>query len=219
MRQLTTDTAMDRVPRWSPDGEWVAFFSDRSGSLQLWRIHRDGSDLQQLTDHPKGASLAAWSPDGSQIAVIVAFGPGAESVLFDPNRPWSEQEVQVLPPLEGSETFLVATSWSPDGALLAGQAGYPGKGVIVYSFETGTYDRVTDFGEWPVWFPDSNRLMFVAEGKDFFVVDLHSKQPQKVFSVTRDVIGPPRLSADGRQIIFTRRVTEADIWLLTLGAE
>jgi hypothetical protein len=34
--------------------------------------------------------------------------------------------------------------------------------------------------------------------------------------VARDVIGPPRLSRDGRRMFFSRRVTEADIWLLTL---
>ena len=45
LRQLTSDPAIDRVPRWSPDGAWIAAFSDRDGSLQIWRIRPDGSDL------------------------------------------------------------------------------------------------------------------------------------------------------------------------------
>jgi Tol biopolymer transport system component len=101
--------------------------------------------------------------------------------------------------------------------MLAGQIGYPGTGVMIYSLDTESYQRLTEFGEWPVWLPDSRRLMFVSGGKDFFVVDLDAQEPQKVFSVPRDVIGPPRLSGDGRQVFFTRRVTEADVWLLTLG--
>jgi len=219
LRQLTSDDAIDRVPRWSPDGEWIAFFSDRSGSLQVWKIRRDGSDLQQLTEREDNASLVAWSPDGSQIAAMGNLGPGALVVLFDPDRPWSEQTPQVLPGVEDSGSPMVVTSWSPDAAMLAGQAGYPGAGVIVYSFDTESYQRLTDFGEWPVWLPDSRRLMFVSGGKDLFVVDLDSRETQKVFSVTRDVIGPPRLPADGSQVFFSRRVTEADIWMLTLGEQ
>ena len=34
---------------WSPDGEWIAFVSTRSGATELWAARRDGSDLHQLT--------------------------------------------------------------------------------------------------------------------------------------------------------------------------
>jgi hypothetical protein len=33
---------------------------------------------------------------------------------------------------------------------------------------------------------------------------------------TRDVLGPPRLTRDGREAYFSRRVTESDVWLVTL---
>jgi Tol biopolymer transport system component len=219
LRQLTGDEAMDRVPRWSPDGEWVAFFSDRSGTLQIWKIRRDGSDLQQLTEATPGISLLAWSPDGDRIAAIRGLSEDTRTVVFDPNRAWSEQEVQVLAAIEDGGPPMIVTSWSPDGSKLAGQAGYPGTGVTVYSFDTGSYERLTDFGEWPVWLPDSRRLLFVYEGKRFFVVDSETKETEEVYSVPRDVIGPPRLSADGTQVVFSRRVTEADIWLLTFSTE
>ncbi len=219
LRQLTGDAAMDRVPRWSPDGEWVAFFSDRSGTLQVWKIRRDGSDLLQLTEMAPGVSLLAWSPDGSKIAAMNSLGPNATTAIIDPNRSSAEQTPQILPPVQDSGPPMVVTSWSPDGTMLTGQAGYPGTGVIVYSLEEQTYNRLTDFGEWPVWLPDSRRLMFVYEGKRFFVVDRETKETEEVFSVPRDVIGPPRISGDGTQVVFSRRVTEADIWLLTSGTE
>ncbi len=219
LRQLTSDSAIDRVPRWSPSGDWIAFFSDRSGSLQLWRIRPDGSDLQQLTDHPENASLAAWSPSGSQIAVLAGLGPEPETVIFDPNRPWSGQELQTLPKAETENLRFVVTSWSSDGAMLAGQNGFTQDGIFVYSFASDSYQQLTDFGEWPVWLPGDRALMFVSGGKDFFVLTLEDPRPEKIFSVSRDVIGPPRLSKDGRQLFFTRRVTEADIWLLTSGEE
>ena len=87
---------------------------------------------------------------------------------------------------------------------------------MTYSLESHQYERLTDFGEWPIWLPDSRRVLFVANGKNFFVVDSDSKQVRKIFSVTGDVIGPPRLTRDGRTAYFSRRVTESDIWLLTL---
>lgn len=59
-------------------------------------------------------------------------------------------------------------------------------------------------------------MLFVSEGRGLFIFDTRSKQVRKIFSVTHDVIGPPRLTRDGKTAYFPRRVTESDIWLLTL---
>ncbi len=107
-------------------------------------------------------------------------------------------------------------SWSPDGARLAGQPSFSDAGIIVYTFATNTYERLTDVGEWPMWLSDSRHLLFVTGGNEFLVVDAESKEVRSVFKVTDDVLGPPRLSPNGREVYFTRRVDEADVWLLTL---
>jgi len=46
---LTGDIYKDRMPKWSTDGEQVAFYSDRSGNYEIWFINKDASDLKQLT--------------------------------------------------------------------------------------------------------------------------------------------------------------------------
>jgi hypothetical protein len=56
----------------------------------------------------------------------------------------------------------------------------------------------------------------VSGGKAFYVVDRVTRQVRKVFSVAQDVIGPPQLTRDGRTLYYSRRVTQADIWLLNL---
>ena len=56
----------------------------------------------------------------------------------------------------------------------------------------------------------------MSKGKDFFVLDTQSKEVRKIFPFVLDSIGPPRPTRDGRNIYFTRRVTDADIWLITL---
>jgi Tol biopolymer transport system component len=217
MRQLTSDSATDRLPRWSPDGKWIACFSDRSGHVELWKIRPDGSDLQQLTEG--GAAYIAWSPDGSRIATVGTFvGPVVKWTdwIFDPNRPWRQQTPEVLPPPDVRSVPFLVNSWAPDGEHLVGHMDSATQGITMYSLRSHKYEPLTGFGQWPVWLPDSRRVLFVAGGKAFFIVDTRSKQVRKVFSVTRDIIGPPQLTRDGKTAYFSRRVTESDIWLLTL---
>ena len=177
----------------------------------------DGSGLQQLTECSAG--YLTWSPDGSRIATFFSIEEKAAKtgvLIFDPNRPWKEQSPEVLPPLDPSSDQFLVNSWSPDGRRLVGQVNGEHPGIVMYSLGARTYERLTDFGEWPVWLPDSRRVLFVADGKSFFIADTLSRQVRKIFSVARDVIGPPRLTRDGKTAYFSRRVTESDIWLCTL---
>ncbi|MGE5347587.1 MAG: protein kinase domain-containing protein [Acidithiobacillales bacterium] len=214
LRQLTSGAAIDRVPRWSPDGRLIAFFSTRSGRMQLWKIHPDGSDLTQMTEAEAG--FCAWAPDGSRLATFNALEPGGLAYVFDPSKPWASQTpVRLSPPEPALQPFVV-NDWSPDGGTLAGQTGYGGKGVVAYDIGTASYTRLTDVGDWPVFLPDGRRILFVARGREFLVVDRRSKEVRKVYETVRDVLGPPRLTRDGKTAFFSRRVTEADIWLATL---
>ena len=66
VRQLTNDVHRGRGARWSPDGQNIAFFSNRSGNYEIWTILPDGSGLKQLTATMEEVNNFAWSPDGSQ---------------------------------------------------------------------------------------------------------------------------------------------------------
>ncbi len=213
-RQLTGDDAVDRVPRWSPDGDWIAFFSTRAGPLDIWKVHTDGSGLQRLTEG--GGTMVAWSPDAKRIATT-PYHLERRTAVFDAARPWGEQKADLLPPRRDQDPPFIVNSWSPDGRRLAGSTGFgkDSKGIVVFDFETGTYETLTDFGEWPVWLPDNQRVMFVADGKTFHVVDTRSGDVRQIYSVASDIIGPPRLSSRG-EIFYSRRVTETEVWMATL---
>ena len=214
LRQLTGDTFIDRVPRWSPDGQWIAFFSNRSGQpYVVWKIRRDGSELMQATK--AGATYATWSPDGKRLA---ASDQGRDTrdpatYIVDATVPVAQQQLETLPRFR---TFVV-NSWSPDGEMLAGQTTPLPTGIAVYSFRNRTYDVLTDFGEFPVWLPDNRHLLFVSRGREIILVDRLTKSRRTVFTDTRNVLGPPQITRDGRTLYFSRRVTEADLWTVTLN--
>ena len=63
-RRLTSAEAHGWAARWSPDGRYVAFLSDRHerGQAQLYVIAPDGGEAVRLTDCPSGVSACAWAP-------------------------------------------------------------------------------------------------------------------------------------------------------------
>lgn len=209
LRQVTGDVAVDRVPRWAPDGKRIAYFSNRDGQLDVWTVGADGSE-----NHRVGrGGIVCWSPDGSRLAGNSVLRPGlsAGGWLLDIERPG---ELRDLPEPDPPLRPFVSNSWSPDGRRLAGMIGYTDEGVVSLDLGSGAYERLTSFGQWPVWLPDSRHLLFVSGGTGFFVVDTVTREVRKVFAAERD-LGPPRLSRDGRHMVYPRRTTEADIWLLT----
>jgi Tol biopolymer transport system component len=110
----------------------------------------------------------------------------------------------------------VPNSWSPDGRWIAGQSWYGVLGILVYSVQARTFEQLTDFGEWPVWLPDSRRILFVSRGREFHVLDTRTRTTTLIYSALRDTLGPPRVTPDGRQAFFSRRVTESDVWMVNL---
>ncbi len=74
-RALTRGMAWDSQPRFSPDGQWIAFLSDRSGSDNVWIMRSDGSDLRAVTREKDSLfGSPEWTPDGRFI-VVRKWGP------------------------------------------------------------------------------------------------------------------------------------------------
>ena len=222
-RQLTDDAGKDRGATWSPDGSEINYFSDRSGSYEIWGIRPDGSGLRQITGTPgRVITFASWSPDGTRMAIAATMtgddGEFLQGQLIDPRVPYAEQTPEDLPPFEGGQVGFEVISWSPDGRWLAGtrrETQLGGQGVVVYSLETKSYRSLTDFGQYPAWLPDSRRLLFQDKG-ELFLVDSDTREHHAVFSALPDSIAGPRLSSDGRTLVYSRTVQNDDIWLMTL---
>ena len=216
LRQLTDDSYKDRAPRWSPDGKRITFHSDRSGRPEIWMINADGSGLEQLTNARDGVANAVWSPDGTR---LVCRNPGSNPSIIEVGKSWQEQTPQTLPPMSDRENRFFAWSWSPDGRKLAEiqeRSRAPPAGIVVYSLDSQQYEKLTDFGSFPVWLSDNRRLLFQQQDK-LYLIDSQSKKIHEVLSVAPHEFGiGVTLPQDDRLIYFSLVTTEADIWLMTL---
>jgi Tol biopolymer transport system component len=73
-RALTSGIPWDMQPRYSPDGKWIAFTSDRSGGENIWIMDRDGKNLQQVTKESfRLLNSPTWTPDSQYIAARKHF--------------------------------------------------------------------------------------------------------------------------------------------------
>ena len=67
--QLTrTKEGSSTTPRWSHNGEWLAFIADRGNKRQVYALNLQGGEARALTHAPEGVQGFAWSPDDSQLA-------------------------------------------------------------------------------------------------------------------------------------------------------
>jgi Tol biopolymer transport system component len=211
-RQLTDDAFRDRGPRWSPDGEQIAFYSDRTGRYEIWSVKPDGSALKQLTKTTGESSpwLPEWSPDGKRIAVI----DNERTWIADLTVPLEQRVPEPLPPVEGGHPLL-PRSWSPDGRTLAGDLDFAltlRSVTLLYSFETKTYRAIAEGRGAPEWMSDSRRLV-VAQHDRIVLLDTETGRTSTLVTASaRDV----SLSRDDRWLTWVEAQNEADVWLAVL---
>jgi len=220
-RRLMDDAHRDRGPRWSPDGQWLVFYSNRGGLYDLWRIRPDGTDLTRLTA-TTGQDLTnpALGPNGQVVVAGMAMSSGEGMVLFDLSHPvWSFDA-----PIPVPEPVLAGFSpyrFSPDGRLIAGHSsGWFG----VYDLQTrdvtplhapdggGIYVTQDSGFDWV----DGNRLVVWDEKRAVaFVCNVQAGTTETL----KGLDGPCdiRVVEQGRTLVVNRLRAESDIWMLRLG--
>lgn len=115
--QLTDNSANDWWPSWSPDGQKVAFMSDRDGFflMDILVLDLKTGDVRNLTNSPDfDEGFAAWSPDGSRIAFSADYTGDYRIYTMDANTGGSVQ--QISSDADGND---FEAAWSPDGKWLA----------------------------------------------------------------------------------------------------
>jgi dipeptidyl aminopeptidase/acylaminoacyl peptidase len=109
VERFISSSEVDGMPHFSPDGERIAFISNRMGSVEVWLCNSDGTDPTQLTSLDKdSASRPRWSPDGQQILFTVWHETGGDTWVVDADG------IRPHPLISGPSNDILA-SWSRDG--------------------------------------------------------------------------------------------------------
>ena len=85
-QRLTENRNNDWNPAWSPDGNRIAFMSDRKGdfvSFDIYVMDADGGNQQKLTNHRAWDGSPSWSPNGERIAFVSERDGNTEIYVMD----------------------------------------------------------------------------------------------------------------------------------------
>ncbi len=167
MNMTQSSGAFDRNPSWSPNGEQIAFWSDRSGEYEIYLQASDGgTPAEKLTNRGKGYGYDLhWSPDSKKLAFIdetntiyvVDTESGATEVAGNTN--WN-----VSHPVRGNYPL----SWSPDSKWLAFTRGLENANWAVFLFDTEEkelHQATSGFysDAFPVFSKDGKYLFFLTD--------------------------------------------------------
>lgn len=239
-RQLTYGPRNDTQPRFSPDGQQLAFLSDRrlkveeeptlegqrdrQDAVQIHLLPLAGGEARRLTDLPRGVSGFAWSPDGRWLAVLTSsLGATREADARRRGRP--------APPKPGETP-------SSDFRYID-RLGYQFNGVgfvddrdthlWLVDAETGETRRLVEGHTpeaMPAWSPDGTRVAFVAnrhaspdlhERSSVLSVEVATGGIVTVASGADAMFRAPRWTRDGAAIValgerFPRGGYRTGIW-------
>ena len=235
LRRLTNNPSSDYAPSWSPDGQRIAFVSDRDGhvdangwhTFEIYTMDADGHNPQNLTNNPFNDRDPSWSPDGKRIVFSSDRDKGRGEAAHN-------YDIYVMDADGGNPQNLTNNpqedkepSWSPDGERIVFRARRPGHfigedgityEIYVMDANGGNEQRLTENrknDKDPSWSPDGERIAFASDRKggwenfEIYVMDADGGNEQRL-TENRVFDEEPSWSPDGKRIVFWSN-READI--------
>jgi dipeptidyl aminopeptidase/acylaminoacyl peptidase len=230
--QFTTSPQTSNSPRWSPDGNSLAFISSRPESTapagagadqprsQVWLLTMAGGEAKRVTNLKNGVSSFRWSPDGTRLVVISRMGPSDNR---GDSRSGEAKDRSDVRHYKNTSYKFNDSGWFDDRRTH----------LWVVEVKSGALKQITgpdDWNDWndsdPQWSPDGKRIAFVSNrtGKEYeenrnsdvWVINADGTGTLTKISDHDESDNQPRWSPDGKTIAFTGEVHERDhpkIWL------
>ena len=214
-RQLTISEQRQTSPSWSPDGQWIAFQSDKDGNEQwdVFVVAPKNGDVVNLTNTPEiSEESPTWQPHGRLLAITVR--PKDASTAEIATLDVLTRRVRKVTKDTPKDRFNSRPIWSPDGKRIAfTQAQATGKdsNVFVVEIETGKSTNLTPHtGEHlysvSAWSPDGKRLLISSNaGNDYQNVALLDVASKRIDWLSKEKFESEAgsFSADGKQLTWT----------------
>ncbi len=160
-QRVTETSAREQDPRWSPDGKWIAFVSDRTGREEVWMADELGHNLKQLSDVDCDKSALQWAPDSKSLLWAGSDTTHKLRRVFIEDGRTDE--------LASSDAGTIGMpQFSPDGKWVCYSKDDPllRSHVFVKPLDGGEEHRL-DFDDFPVssgakWTPDGKKLLLLG---------------------------------------------------------
>lgn len=206
-------TGNERGAQWSPDGNVILHESDTDGFYDIWLIHKDGTNLVNLTNNSSSDVNGRWSPDGTKIA-LVSDRSGNDDIWLMNN---DGSNLVNLTNSVDTDTYPV---WSPDGSRIAFNTTDENFNSSIKLMNNDgsnlvnlTPNSINDY--FPVWSPDGNKIAFrsLRAGSDeLWVMD---SDGSNVINVSQGSGVDARWFQDGTKILFSSaRTADSEIWMV-----
>jgi len=201
-----------KSPSMSPDGLTIVFSSPRTGSGDIYRINRDGSNPVRLTDSPSFEADPIFSPDGSTIAFVREADGRRHIWLMDKDGSNQRQ-------LTFGRVLDDLGSFSPDGShIVFERSGLPtGLGRTVAPFAVavvGSRESVRALDAYPEYSFDGKKMTYDVvnqSARRFEVWIADADEANKRFLT---VGNSPRLSPDGKTVLCAREISSpGGVWV------
>jgi len=218
-RRLTANVGRDMAPRFSPDGRWIAFTSDRLGNDDVFVIPSAGGEPRQLTWYSGDDQALYWTPDGKGIVINTNRGPlPFGSPLFvlplDGGPPEPMNSIMATAGMLRQDGQMLAFNRLPASGWRKGYRGNRSADVAILNIRTGAVAEVTDTSlrnakqnvndGFPMWGADG-MVYFASERSgtyNLWRIAPAGGEPQQVTRHTTGGVFFPAISPDGRRIVY-----------------